>query len=138
MPGLLLHRQPRLFEFMNEQWKTIPGFENYSVSDMGNFRRKTDSGFTELRGRIDRMGYRVIGLVKERRGKQQWFLAHRLVASCFIDPSQLNAGPDEFLTVNHKDRDKSNNALSNLELVSMAHNARHWRKTTLKSMACPA
>lgn len=42
---------------------------------------------------------------------------HRLVATAFLD------NPNSFPVINHKDEDKSNNAVSNLEWCSYAYNA---------------
>lgn len=115
-----------------ERWVAVPGFPSYSVSDLGRFKRSSLSGEYELRGKRDRYGYHMIGLV--RGGVQLWFLSHRVVACAFFDQNQLESPQGRFLTVNHKDRDRSNNQLSNLELVSVADNNRHWRKHTLGGM----
>lgn len=52
-------------------------------------------------------------------GKMKNFLAHRLVAEAFIP------NPNEYPVVNHKDGNRSNNSVENLEWCSQADNIRH-------------
>jgi len=114
---------------MNEQWAPIAGYPGYEVSTHGRFRRLTLSGYRILKGKIDRYGYRQIGMVVD--GKQKWALAHRIVAKAFLPHDALAADAGQFMTVNHKDRCKTNNDLANLELISVADNASHWRRHPL-------
>jgi len=66
---------------------------------------------------ITKDGYlRIYGAVDNRRFGM---LVHRLLAECFIPPV---AGADQ---VNHKDGNKTNNALDNLEWVTPQGNSRH-------------
>src|SRR6267378_1768438 len=121
-----------MFDLASESWLDIPSFSGYSVSDKGRFRRKTLSGYRELRGREDRLGYQSVGLVRD--GKQIWYLAHRVIAAVFLNAEQLSAPAGKFLTVNHKDRNKTNNHIENLELVTVAQNHKHWRRNGLGAM----
>lgn len=100
-------------------WKPIQGFEGlYEVSDGGRIRA--------LRGKTPRLlkinktvaGYPHVGLVKCRESakKRHWYSVHRLVAAAFIGPC-----PDGYV-VNHKDENKANNAVSNLEYVTRREN----------------
>jgi hypothetical protein len=116
-----------------ERWLPVPGYPGYDVSDLGRIRRKGLSKYTVLDGKLDRVGYRQVGLVRD--GIQHWFMVHRLVACVFTEPTKLTASDGQFITVNHKDRVKTNNKLDNLELMSMADNHRHWRKFDLERMA---
>jgi len=121
-------------EIEGELWKQVPGFSSYMVSNMGRVFRETLSGPKELTGKLDRIGYRYVGLT--RNGKQHWFLMHRLVACTFSHPDALSAvTAGEFLTVNHKNQIKTDNRLDNLELVTVAQNHQHWRKHSLKKMS---
>src|SRR5699024_7093441 len=100
---------------MSEVWKDITGYEGYyQVSDEGNIRsvdrvdlrgRKRD-GIT-LKPRYDKDGYLRVTLYKNGKGKNK--SVHRLVLETFVP--NLNNYPD----ANHRDEDKTNNELSNLE-----------------------
>lgn len=121
----------------NETWKDIPGYEGiYQASTFGNIRTvegKTTSNkrYGErhwksrvLKGRGDRYktGKRV-SLWKDGAVKD-WLVA-RLVAMTF-----LGLPPDGY-TVNHKDGNRLNNAIENLEWLSIGDNIRHGFSTGL-------
>lgn len=57
--------------------------------------------------------------------KQKTFLVHRLVANAFIPNS--NGKPE----INHKDGNKQNNSVENLEWVTSKENKRHGMRTGL-------
>lgn len=114
---------------MEEIWKDIKGYEGlYQVSNLGRVRsldREVDcmrGEYIEKRlykGRIKKPstgsdGYKRVHLNRDRNPK--CFLIHRLVAEAFID----NTYNDE--CVNHKDEDKSNNIVSNLEWCTYQYN----------------
>ena len=61
-----------------------------------------------------RSGYLAVGLTKDN--KQSTFSIHRLVAEAFIP------NPDELPQVNHKDEDKTNNCVNNLEWCDNKYN----------------
>lgn len=70
-----------------------------------------------LKGWVEKTGYRVVSLWKDNKPNR--CTVHTLLAKAFIpNPGQL---PE----VNHKDGDKQNNALSNLEWVTGAQNIQH-------------
>lgn len=112
-----------MFNDMEEElWKEIPGYEGrYAVSNMGRVKRlyKPTAGHTELVpiAPNKRNGYVYVMLYKE--GKAKNIRVHRLVMLAFIGPSDL--------TVNHKDFNKANNQLSNLEYLTSLENTRHFR-----------
>lgn len=98
-----------------EYWKTIKGYPNYSISNLGNvysFNIKRN-----LKPKIDKYGYYVVGLCKD--GKVKCFTIHRLVASHFLEPV------DNCNVVNHKDSNKLNNEVSNLEWTNVSGNTKH-------------
>lgn len=99
-----------------ENWKPIAGYEGrYDISDKGNVRSRITSKILKalLRG-----GYRRFRLADGHNGGK-WFTASRLVASTFIP------NPDNKPEVNHKDGDKNNDSVSNLEWATCARNTQH-------------
>ena len=94
-----------------EVWKDIPGYEGlYQVSNHGRVKR----GAYIKKTRIARNGYVLVSLWKD--GNEKKCLVHRLVADAFIDNS---SGLPE---VNHKDENKANNHVSNLEWCTRTYN----------------
>lgn len=113
---------------MKEQWKPVVGFESeLIVSNLGNVRAQGSlkpSGMYALEKQVTvhthHSGYCYI--LHYVNGKQKFLLLHRLVAEAFI-PNYNNL-PE----VNHKDLDKGNCKVSNLEWCSRAYNMEHASK----------
>lgn len=111
-----------------EIWRLVVGYEGlYMVSSYGrvmsvpitqerNNRTYHKSG-TEIAHHDNGRGYRVLSLC--RNGVQDQRTVHRLVAEAFID------NPKNLPEVNHKDGNKSNNEVKNLEWVTKSENVRH-------------
>ena len=101
-----------------EQWKPIKGYEGkYDVSNFGRVRSYY-KGLHIKTQRINNCGYCYVKLyVKGKR--QKMARVHRLVAEAFIP------NPDNMSDVNHKDMNKLNNHVSNLEWTSHADNVKH-------------
>ena len=104
-----------------EKWKPVVGYEGtYSVSDAGRVMR-TARGRNTRPGRVlapatNHGGYRIVCL--SQNGKERTAVVHSIVARAFLgDPHGLH--------VNHKDGDKQNNHVANLEHVTAAENNRH-------------
>jgi hypothetical protein len=110
-----------------ENWKTIEGFDEYEVSDLGRVRRAV-AGINTHIGRILKPntvtnGYRQVRL--QRNGKPKNELLHRLVAKAFLpNPSNL---PE----VNHI-HGKHDDAVSNLEWRTTIGNQQHAAQNGLK------
>lgn len=99
-----------------EKWVDVVGYEgDYEVSDLGNVRNKKTKKV--LKQRMDMYGYLKVTLSKNNKPKT--FLVHRLVATAFI-PNPLDKPQ-----VNHKDTDKTNNCVSNLEWSTHKENISH-------------
>lgn len=102
---------------MKEIWKNIEGYPNYQISSMGRVKtlnyKHTDKEKI-LKSRKDKYGYIKVDLYEE--GKQKTHTLHRLVATAFID------NPNNLSQVNHKDEDKTNNRVENLEWCSPQYN----------------
>ena len=74
------------------------------------------------------LGYLAVKLrTKANYGTRQQFYIHRLVALLYVP------NPNNFVDVNHKDGNKSNNHYSNLEWVSKKANSKHAYKLKLLS-----
>ena len=107
-----------------EQWNPIPGYEGYySASNFGQIRRDKPEANT-YSGKIiapNKKGrYPRIGLTKN--GFKKMFSVHRLIAITFLGNPPLN------YMVNHKDGNKQNNTLKNLEWVTAKENMAHSLK----------
>lgn len=105
---------------MREEWKDIPGYEKeYQVSNYGKILSKKRKGAKEkiLKGEIDEDGYIRVALTKN--GKTRKFKAHRLVLMAFDNTDNFN------LQVNHKDGNKKNNYIENLEWCTPSYNTIH-------------
>lgn len=99
------------------KWKQIAGYEDYWVSDTGLVRSLKYGKERILRAYKDRKGYLAVQLCKN--GKVERMLVHRLVAEAFI-PNPLGLE-----TVNHRDEDKTNNEVFNLDWLTVADNVRY-------------
>jgi hypothetical protein len=114
---------------MIENWKSVPGWDaTYEVSDHGRVRRLAGprAPVTRIIGTKPVIrGYHKVTL--HRRGWGRDVLVHRLVYEVFVGPI-----PDG-KTINHKDGDKSNNTVGNLEVLSLKKNIRHAIRTGLAS-----
>src|SRR5688572_5559130 len=92
-----------------EEWRPIPEYEGlYSVSNYGRVRREIPV-HRHLKPVATVYGYTVVSL--SWYGLRQTHKIHRLVTAAFLGPC-----PDN-MEVNHMDRVKSNNNLSNLEYI---------------------
>ena len=131
---------------MTELWKTISYAPNYMVSSLGRVKSKErlveydrwqyqtgDIVHTQhtvkeriLKHRVNSRGYMSV-CIKSDRFKNN--VVHRLVADAFI-PNPYNKPQ-----VNHKDGNKLNNCVDNLEWVTPAENIQHAYDTGLSSMS---
>jgi len=115
---------------MKEEWRSVVGFNGaYQVSNFGRVRSldrvicRPPSGEVKIRGRTLRgspsnHGYPRVSLTQPGR-KRKEKTVHRLVAQAFL--SSVAGKP----CINHKDGDKKNNVVSNLEWCTHAENMHH-------------
>lgn len=97
-----------------EQWKDVPGYGGrYRVSDRGN----VTGAKGPLVPQMQNSGYLVVHLYLD--GNRTISLVHRLVAKAFVCGSFAGAH------VNHKNRDKTDNAAANIEWVTRSENVNH-------------
>lgn len=109
---------------MQEIWKDIAGYEGlYQVSNLGNVRSleryNVNVGEYQQRTRLlkqvsDKRGYKTVTLIKRKNRKTT--TVHRLVAGAFLP------NPDNLPQVNHKDENKKNNTVQNLEWCENNYN----------------
>lgn len=115
-----------LEDIEGEVWKPIKDYEGYLISSKGRIKslpKKKGSGngyFTSESIRIQkkqRSGYLEVNLIKDRR--QRFFLVHRLVAKAFMP------NPYNLPCINHRDENKHNNCVENLEWCTAKYNSNY-------------
>lgn len=103
------------------EWRTIPEYKGiYKISSNGEVRslpRFRSRRENTLKINHSSNGYDYYALSKE--GKTKKIAIHRLMAITFLP------NPNGLQWVNHKDGNKKNNSLSNLEWISPKDNKRH-------------
>lgn len=106
--------------------KDIPGFEGlYAVTDDGrvwSYRRKIF-----LKPGLDRYGYLIVNLYKDKKGKTT--LVHQLVAKAFIP------NPENKPQINHINEIKTDNRVENLQWVTAKENVNHGTRNKRASNA---
>jgi len=117
---------------MFEEWKDIVEFEGlYQISNHGNFRKHPDKQGKCRKNpkplgrakQLNRWGYEYIDLCKNNQKSKK--TVHQVVAAAFI--ADFTYG----MIVNHKDGNKLNNHITNLELSDYVHNNIHAHSMNL-------
>ena len=117
-------RLKRFTVLEDEIVKQIPDFPHYFASNFGRIL-SLKSG-RALTAQIQPNGYMKVDL--KEGGKHYRKYVHRLVCAAFFGKSKL--------VVNHKDKDKTNNSLENLEYVTQSENVKHSAKRKLSECDC--
>lgn len=107
---------------MKEIWKDIKGYEGQcQISNLGRVK-SLNYGKTKqerlLKQSTNHKGYKRVSI---RKGKVRIYSVHRLVAEAFIN------NPNNLPQVNHKDENKENNIVTNLEWCTEKENTRYSR-----------
>lgn len=112
-----------------EQWKDIEGYNGlYQVSNTGkviSLNWKRTGQIKEMCLKSHNKGYQQIELV-DKNGKKKTHLVHRLVATAFIE------NPNGLPMINHKDENKLNNNVENLEWCDSSYNAKYYADRHIK------
>ena len=96
-------------------WKPIPEFDNYLINKKGDIKSLYHNII--LKPSKHTNGYRFVCLYKNGKSYRRYI--HRLVGLTFLKR------PNEFYEINHKDGDKTNNNVNNLEWVTKSENHIH-------------
>lgn len=97
-----------------EIWKDCKGYEDlYQISNQGRVWSVKRQKY--LKPLLNTKGYLYVGL-QSKNGKRKTEYIHRLVAIAFID------NPNNLPQVNHKDEDRQNNCVDNLEWCDSKYN----------------
>lgn len=97
---------------MEEKWKDVVGYEGlYKVSNLGNVYTNY---YKRLLTKHEKNGYYYVYL--SSNGKQSFKFIHRLVAQAFIP------NPNNLPCINHKDENRTNNTVENLEWCNHLYN----------------
>ena len=103
---------------MEEEFRKIECYENYSVSNMGNVRN--DKTGRILKGLPDKDGYLRVCLCKENKKKTHQI--HRLIGLAFLE------NPDNLPQIDHINQVKNDNRIENLRWCSCGNNNRNRKK----------
>lgn len=108
-------------------WQAIKGFDSfYEINNLGQIRNKNGK---ILKTSINSGGYEIISLRKN--GKCKRLYIHRLVATHFIP------NPNNYREVNHKNENKLDNRVENLEWCNRRYNAIYGTKLERQRQANP-
>lgn len=99
-----------------EVWRTVVGFPDYEVSNAGRVKSLKHGKQRVLADRPDGCGYLQVVLCMN--GKETSHKVHRLVATAFIP----NLTPGETPIIDHIDRVRTHNGVSNLRWVNYSQN----------------
>lgn len=97
------------------EWREVKEYNHYEVNQFGQIRHKKRQQI--LRPRSNNGGYQYVNF--KINGKNTNFAVHRIVANAFIP------NPNGYTEINHKDYDKTNNCVDNLEWVTSSQNKQH-------------
>ena len=120
---------------MQEIWKDIPNYEGiYQVSNLGNVKSLDkivnsaikNNSKVKRTGKIlkqhNKNGYMQVTLI--HNNKRKYYNVHRLVALTFIP------NPENKPQVNHKDENKLNNCVDNLEWCTAKYNCNYGKRNS--------
>lgn len=117
---------------IQEIYKAVKGYEGlYAVSNFGNVKSLSNNKKKKekiLRPGVNSSGYLNVSLTINKKAKSM--VVHRIVAAAFLE------GLDETTEANHKDGNKQNNRLDNLEVNTRPQNIQHAFRIGLNKGPC--
>ena len=120
---------------MEEKWRKVERFKRIEVSDQGNVRTVWDDKIKVLKPMKMKTtvgSYLKVSVTNSDDGKQRQIGIHNLVAEAFIPKPEVRSAVK--LEPNHKDGDKHNNTVSNLEWTTRQQNLQHAIDTGLRQV----
>lgn len=119
---------------MNEEWRDIPELEGlYQASNLGRIKSVKRIAKKEYRnnrivkekimnGSKNEDGYLKVHITNKEKNINKVLFIHRLIAKTFI------SNPNNLPQINHKDGNKLNNCITNLEWCTNLYNQQHaWK-----------
>lgn len=114
---LELQLKERLLIVEDEIWIKFPENNDYMISNLGKVKSLKKGNELILKQRINKHGYLQLGLWKQNKMKS--WKVHVLVAICFLGHKPCGMK----LVINHKDLNRLNNNVSNLEITTPRENS---------------
>lgn len=110
---------------MKTVWKIIELSPSYEVSNKGEIRTITTGKVKTPFNHKPTKGGSYLRVQLYTNNKKKNHRVHRLVAIAFLD------NPEQYPQVNHKNLNKSDNRVENLEWCTPEHNVKHYQLSIL-------
>lgn len=101
---------------MKKEYRAIDDFPGYLITNNGEVYHQKEKQIHQIKSRLDSKGNYILVTLINKDGKRKNCLVHRLVAKAFIP------NPENLPEVNHKDKDKTNNNVNNLNWCTRREN----------------
>lgn len=113
-------------------WKKVPGYDDYEASEDGQIRKiSTQRIVKQSQNKVNHYMYASLSWRDEDGAlKRKNCLVHRIIATTFLP------NPDGLPQVNHKDSNRVNNNISNLEWINVSDNLKHSFRDGRRFEAC--